>query len=86
MENPDQVPVGTNRMVKRRASIKAQILLIATVSLTGILIAALMMLTVTFIHYRQDETRYADARALAVQTTAPLRTRSLMIPPPEPTV
>lgn len=86
MENSDHVPVGTNRMVKRRARIKAQILLIATVSSTGILIAALMMLTFTLIHYRQDEIRYVDARALAVQTTAPLLSSSLTIPPSEATV
>lgn len=86
MESPDRVTDGTNRIMKKRTRIKAQILLISTVSLTGILIASLVMLAFTLIHYRQDEIRYVDARALAVQTTVPMQTLTLTIPPPEATV
>lgn len=70
------------QLIKRQTRVKARILMIAALSSASMLIAALVMLTISLINYSRDEKLYAEARALAVQAAEPTQAFILTAPLP----
>ena len=74
------------RINKKRKRLKARILLIAALSLSSMLIVALVMLTIVLVNYGRDRKLYNEARTLAVQTVDPMQTLAPSAPSPEITL
>lgn len=71
------------RVKNKHKRLKARILLIAALSLSSMLIIALVMLTIELVNYGRDRKLYDEACALAVQTVDPMQTPTPFAPSPE---